>query len=92
MVWFHGGGFTQGSGGDVRYDGSNLARNHNVVLVTVNHRLNVLGFLNLSEIGGPAYAGSVKIGMNDLFAAHRWVCANIAQFGGDPDNGMITGQ
>ena len=60
--------------------------------VSVNHRLNVLGFFDLSEIGGPAYADSVNVGMTDLVAALRWVRDNIANFGGDPDRVMIYGQ
>ena len=69
-----------------------MARHHDVVSVTVNHRLNVLGFLDVSEIGGPAYADSVNVGMTDLVAALRWVRDNIANFGGDPDCVMIYGQ
>jgi para-nitrobenzyl esterase len=60
--------------------------------VTVNHRLNILGFLDLSEFGGPAYAESANVGMTDLVAALRWVRDNIANFGGDPDRVMIYGQ
>ena len=60
--------------------------------VSVNHRLNILGFFDLSEIGGPAYADSVNVGMTDLVAALRWVRDNIANFGGDPDAVMIYGQ
>ena len=63
-----------------------MARHHDVVSVTVNHRLNLLGFLDMSSIGGPAYADSVNVGMTDLVAALRWVRENIANFGGDPDS------
>ena len=69
-----------------------MARHHDVVQVSVNHRLNILGFFDLSEIGGAAYADSVNVGMTDLVAALRWVRDNIANFGGDPDKVMIYGQ
>jgi para-nitrobenzyl esterase len=69
-----------------------MARHHDVVSVTVNHRLNALGFLDVSSIGGPAYADSVNVGMTDLVAALRWVRDNIANFGGDPNSVMIYGQ
>ena len=93
MVYFHGGGFTFGSAYELpSQDGAQLARHHDVVSVTVNHRLNLLGFLDVSEIGGPAYEDSVNAGMTDLVAALRWVRENIANFGGDPDAVMIYGQ
>ena len=93
MVYFHGGGFSFGSSYELpSHEGAQMARHHNVVQVSVNHRLNVLGFLDLSEIGGPAYADSVNVGMTDLVAALRWVRDNIANFGGDPDCVMIYGQ
>ncbi|MGZ5928563.1 MAG: carboxylesterase/lipase family protein [Rhizomicrobium sp.] len=92
MVWFHGGGFSGGSGGNVRYDGTNLARKHDVVLVTVNHRLNAFGFLYLAKLGGEKYADSGNAGMLDIVAALNWVKDNIAEFGGDPDRVTIFGQ
>ncbi|HUB81995.1 MAG TPA: carboxylesterase family protein [Bryobacteraceae bacterium] len=93
LVYFHGGGFTFGSAYELpSQEGAQLARHHDAVSVTVNHRLNVLGFFDLSEIGGPAYADSVNAGMTDLVAALRWVRDNIANFGGDPDSVMIYGQ
>src|SRR5450631_4646627 len=93
LVYFHGGGFTFGSAYELpSQEGAQLARQHDAVSVTVNHRLNLLGFLDLSEIGGPAYADSVNVGMTDLVAALRWVRENIANFGGDPDAVMIYGQ
>lgn len=93
MVYLHGGGFTFGSAYELAsQDGAQMARHHDVVSVTVNHRLNVLGFLDVSSIGGPAYADSVNVGMTDLVAALRWVRDNIANFGGDPDCVMIYGQ
>ncbi|MBP7571138.1 MAG: carboxylesterase/lipase family protein [Acidobacteria bacterium] len=93
MFYIHGGGFTFGSAYELAsQDGAQLARHHDVVSVTVNHRLNILGFLDLSEFGGPAYAGSANVGMTDLVAALQWVQDNIANFGGDPDRVMIYGQ
>jgi para-nitrobenzyl esterase len=92
MVWFHGGGFSGGSGGNVRYDGTNLARKHDVVLVTVNHRLNAFGFLYLGKLGGEKYADSGNVGMLDAVASLNWVRDNIAGFGGDPGNVTIFGQ
>jgi para-nitrobenzyl esterase len=93
LVYFHGGGFTFGSAYELpSQDGAQLARNHDAVSVTVNHRLNLLGFLDLSEIGGPAYEDSVNVGMTDLVASLRWIRENIANFGGDPDAIMIYGQ
>jgi para-nitrobenzyl esterase len=92
MVWFHGGGYSQGSGAFIIYDGANLACRHDVVVVTVNHRLNVFGFLYLAELGGPKYAQSSNVGMRDLVAALEWVRDNIAEFGGDPNNVTIFGQ
>ena len=92
MVWFHGGGFSGGSGGNVRYDGTNLARKHDVVLVTVNHRLNAFGFLYLAKLGGEKYADSGNVGMLDVVAALNWVKDNIEEFGGDPARVTIFGQ
>ena len=93
MVFMHGGGYTGGSGNDLlSYDGENLARHHDVVVVTHNHRLNVFGFLNLAEIGGERYAQSGNVGMLDNVAVLQWVHDNIANFGGDPGNVMIYGQ
>ena len=93
MVYFHGGGFSFGSSYELpSHEGAQMARRHDVVQVSVNHRLNVLGFFDLSEIGGSAYAESVNVGMTDLVASLRWVRDNIANFGGDPDKVMIYGQ
>ena len=92
MVWFHGGGFNYGSGNWIVYSGHNLARNHDVVVVTVNHRLNVFGFLNLAEFGGKQYAYSGNAGQLDLVASLEWVRDNISGFGGDPGNVTIFGQ
>lgn len=92
MVWFHGGGFSAGSSLELpSYDGESLSRTGDVVLVSVNHRLNVLGFLDLSAYGDK-YKGSGNAGLLDLVFALQWVKQNIAQFGGDPDNITIFGQ
>ena len=92
MVWLHGGGFSAGSGQEqISYDGSNLARDHGVVVVSLNHRLNALGFLDLSGFGA-RYAASGNLGMTDIVKALEWVRDNIAAFGGDPDNVTIFGQ
>ena len=93
MVYLHGGGYFFGSAYELAsQDGAQMARHHDVVSVTVNHRLNILGFFDVSSIGGPAYADSVNVGMTDLVAALRWVRDNIANFGGDPGCVMIYGQ
>lgn len=93
MFYIHGGGFSFGSAYELSaQDGAQMARHHDVVSITVNHRLNVLGFFDASVIGGSAYEDSVNVGMTDLVAALRWVRENIANFGGDPDKVMIYGQ
>lgn len=92
MVWLHGGGFSAGSGAWPAYDGTNLAAKGDVVVVTVNHRLNVLGYLDLSEVAGPAYADSGNAGMLDLVLALQWVRDNARAFGGDPGNVTIFGE
>jgi para-nitrobenzyl esterase len=92
MVWIHGGGYAWGSGAQPIYQGDGLARAQDVVVVSLNHRLNVFGYLDLSTAIGPAYASSGTVGMQDLVLALRWVHDNIAGFGGDPGNVMIMGQ
>lgn len=93
MVWFHGGGYAGGSGGNLRNDGTNLARDHDVVVITVNHRLNIFGFLYLADLGGgERFAQASNAGALDMVAALRWVRDNIAMFGGDPGNVTIFGQ
>ena len=93
MFYIHGGGYTFGSSYELpSHEGAQMARHHDVVQVSVNHRLNILGFLDASEIGGAAYEDSVNVGVTDLVAALRWVHENIANFGGDPDRVMIYGQ
>jgi para-nitrobenzyl esterase len=93
MVYMHGGGFSAGSGHDLlSYDGEGLARNHDVVVVTHNHRLNVYGYLNLANLGGGEYASSANVGMLDLVAVLEWVRDNVATFGGDTGSVTIFGQ
>ncbi len=92
MVWLHGGGFTSGSGGFICYDGAQLARKHEVVVVTVNHRLTALGYLYLAGLGAERYANSSNMGNLDIIAALEWVRDNIATFGADPGNVTIFGQ
>ena len=92
MVWLHGGGWTAGSGQEQpAYNGENLSRRGNVVVVSLNHRLNMLGYLNLAAYSDK-YAGSASVGVLDLVAALEWVRDNIANFGGDPGNVLIFGQ
>src|SRR5215472_1792673 len=92
MVWLHGGGFTSGSGSYTIYDGANMARKHDVVTITVNHRLNSFGYLHLADLGGEKYAHASNLGMLDIVAALEWVRDNISNFGGDPSNVTIMGQ
>ncbi len=92
MVWFHGGGFSGGSATQLyAYEGWEMANTYDVVLVTVNHRLNVLGFFDLEDYGSQ-FKNSANAGIADLVAALKWVKENIAAFGGDSDNVMIYGQ
>ncbi len=92
MVWIHGGGFAYGSGAQPIYQCDGLARFGDVVTVSLNHRLNVFGYLYLGDLMGADYAASGTVGMQDLVLALQWVRDNIAAFGGDPDNVMIMGQ
>lgn len=93
MVWLHGGGFTVGSGSSDLYDGTRLCNKGDVVVVTLNHRLNLFGYLYLAGLGtGDEFADSGNAGMLDIVEALRWVRANIAEFGGDPGNVTIFGQ
>ena len=92
MVWVHGGGFAAGSSQELKaYDGERLARRGDVVVVSMNHRLNVLGYLGLGAYGESTRARASP-GMLDLVLALEWVRDNIANFGGDPGNVMIFGQ
>jgi para-nitrobenzyl esterase len=91
MVWVHGGAFVAGSGNVPWYDGSNLARTGDVVVVSINYRLGALGFLHLGHLDG-TLAGSGANGIRDQVAALRWVRDNIAGFGGDPGRVTIFGE
>lgn len=91
MVWLHSGGFSTGSGNEAGYDGANLSRSGDVVVVAVNHRLNLFGHLDLSAYG-EKYQYSGNVGVMDIIAALEWVRDNIEAFGGDPDNVTVFGQ
>jgi para-nitrobenzyl esterase len=92
MVWFHGGAFAYGTANVARLQGSRLAKRGDVVVVTVNQRLNIFGFLDLSTLGGGEYAQSGNVGALDMVAALEWVRDNIDRFGGDPKNVTIFGE
>ncbi len=93
MVWFHGGGYTNGNGIEQDgYMGENLSRKGDIVFVSINHRLGPIGFSDLSGVGGPEYAHSGNVGTLDMVAALEWVNENIENFGGDPGNVTIMGQ
>jgi para-nitrobenzyl esterase len=93
MVSFHGGGFATGSGNGAGYDGAQLAKFGDVVVVTVNHRLASFGYLHLADLGAPPeFAHAGVVGMMDLVASLEWVRDNIEKFGGDPAKVMIFGQ
>lgn len=93
MVWLHGGGFENGNGSSTAYEGVNLANRGDVVVVTINHRLNALGYLYLAELeGGEAYPDSGNVGNLDMIMALEWVRDNIANFGGNPENVTIFGE
>jgi para-nitrobenzyl esterase len=92
MVWIHGGAYSNGTSNENLVDGVRLCKRGNVVVVGLNHRLNVFGYLYLAEIGGKEYSESGNAGMLDLVLALQWVRDNIAEFGGDPNNVTIFGQ
>src|SRR5262249_25896028 len=92
MVWPHGGGFASGSGSGRILDGTSLAHTHDVVVVTLNHRLNVFGYTYLGDAMGPEFAQSAAVGLLDIVAALQWVRDNISGFGGDPNLVTIFGQ
>ena len=92
LVWLHGGGFEAGSAIEhIAYEGENMSRRGDVVVVSINHRLNVLGYFDLSAFG-EEYANSGNAGMDDIIAALKWVQENIAAFGGDPTKVTLFGQ
>jgi para-nitrobenzyl esterase len=93
MVFMHGGEFSAGSGHDLlSYDGESLARNHDAVVLTHNHRLNVYGYLNIGHLAGEEFASAANVGMLDIVAVLEWVRDNIATFGGDPGRVTIFGE
>lgn len=91
MVWLHGGGFSSGSANEADYNGEDLSRSGDVVVVSVNHRLGVSGFLDLSAYG-EKYKYSANVGLIDIVSALQWIQDNIESFGGDPDNVTLFGQ
>ncbi|HJQ30849.1 MAG TPA: carboxylesterase/lipase family protein [Pyrinomonadaceae bacterium] len=92
MFYIHGGAYSNGSGSSPLYDGVRLCRRGDVVVVTVNHRLNAFGYLYLARFGGGEFADSGNAGQLDLILALKWVRDNIAEFGGDPNRVMVFGQ
>jgi len=92
MIWLHGGGFASGAGSAHSFDGNFLARSGDVVVVSVNHRLNIFGHLHLADLGGEKYVDSGNAGMLDIVAVLEWVRDNIAHFGGNPGNVTVFGQ
>lgn len=92
MVWLHGGGFESGSAIEhIAYEGENMSREGQVVVASINHRLNVLGYCDLSEFG-EEYVNSANAGMDDIILSLKWIQENISRFGGDPDNVVLFGQ
>lgn len=92
LFYIHGGAYNNGSGSDPQYDGSALCRRGDVVVVTVNHRLNVFGYLYLAQLGDARFADSGNVGQLDLVQALQWVREHAAEFGGDADNITVFGQ
>jgi len=92
MFYNHGGGYATGSAGSRGQDGAHLAATYDVVVVASNHRLGLLGYLYLGELGGDAYATSGNQGLLDIIAALEWVKSNISAFGGNPGNVMLFGE
>lgn len=92
LVYIHGGAFSTGSGSDPLYDGTHLSRRGDVVVVTLNHRLNLFGYLYLAQLGGEVFADSGNVGQLDLIQALQWVRQHAAEFGGDAGNVTVFGQ
>lgn len=92
MFYVHGGAYNNGSGSSPLYDGVHLCRRGDVVVVTVNHRLNAFGYLYLARFGGAEFADSGNVGQLDLVLALQWVRDNITEFGGDPNKVLVFGQ
>src|SRR4029450_7093921 len=91
MVYIHGGAYARGSGASPLYDGTTLCQRGTGVAATLHHRLSALGSLYLARVGGSAFADSGNAGMLDLVLALQWIRNNIAEFGGDPNNVMLSG-
>jgi para-nitrobenzyl esterase len=91
MVWIHGGAYSSGSAGLAMYDGGRLSKAENVVVVSINHRLNIFGYLYLGGISS-AYADSANLGLQDIVLALQWVQGNISRFGGNPANVTLFGE
>lgn len=92
MVYIHGGGYVTGGGGGDVLDGSNLARFGDVVVVTLNHRLNVFGYLNLNHVDAEQFGDAANLGQLDIIAALQWIKRNVSAFGGDPGSVTLFGQ
>ena len=92
LFYIHGGAYSNGDGSSPLYDGTNLCLNGDVVVITVNHRLNSFGYLYLGQLGGPEYAWSGNVGQLDLVMALKWVQDHAEEFGGDPNNVTVFGQ
>lgn len=92
LVWLHGRGFAAGAGSEGWYDGETMSRHGDVVVITLNHRLNVFGYLHLADLGGDEFAGSGVAGLLDVVLALRWVRENAEAFGGDAGNVTIFGE
>jgi para-nitrobenzyl esterase len=92
LVWFHPGGYSSGTSNELEADGARLARRGDVVVVTVNHRINVFGHLYLGELAGSTFADSGNVGILDLVLALEWVRDNVGEFGGNPADVTIFGQ
>lgn len=90
MVYVHGGGYITGGGGGAVLDGSNLACFGDVVVVTLNHRLNVFGYTNLGHLDAESFSDAANAGQLDLIAALKWVNRNIVAFGGNPDRKSVV--
>lgn len=92
LLYIHGGAYNNGSGSDPLYDGGNLARRGDAVVVTVNHRLNLFGYLYLAQLGDTSLADSGNVGQLDLIQALHWIRQHAAEFGADADNITVFGQ
>jgi para-nitrobenzyl esterase len=92
VFWIHGGGFQTGSGSSAWYDGVRMAAKQDVVVVTINHRLNVFGYLYFGDLGGGEFKDASSVGMLDIALALQWTRDNISAFGGDPKRVMIFGE